>query len=238
MPMTAQQIVTRACQIAKRPGFLVQAGLSLNEILTSLVREYDLPIALNTTTLQISGGGPGNGTGPYNLPANYLRGAKRDLVYLVYGVPYVLTQIKLAQFDALINVSGIANYPRAYATDVSLSPPGLYVYPPPILLFNLQIRYYGTMPEIPNAETSPIIPWFPHQGYLVNRLAGELMRDAGDQRADGFLGDGPSGALGILRRFLNLQGDKEDSADVVDLDRRYFQPSGVLFPPSKISGGV
>ncbi|PWT78214.1 MAG: hypothetical protein C5B60_01500 [Chloroflexi bacterium] len=238
MPLSASQIVTRACQIAKRPGFTVQAGQTLNQILLDLTREYDLPVALQTTNLTISAGAPGGGTGPYVLPANYLRAAKRDLIYLVSGVPYVLTQITLAQFDSLINITGIANFPRAYTTDVSTSPPSLFVYPPPVLAFNLQIRYFGTMPEIPNADTSAQTPWFPHQGYIINRLAGELMRDAGDPRSDAFLGDGPSGALGILRRFLNLQGDKEDAATVVDLDRRYYQPSGVVFPPSKISGGV
>jgi hypothetical protein len=234
MPLTAAQIVTRAAQIAKRPGFMVQAGQTLNQILVDLTREYDLAVALNTTSLVITGA---EGAGPYNLPANYLRMASRDATYLIDGVPYVLIQITLAQFDALINTTGIANFPTSFATDVATSPPRLYVYPPPILQFTLNLRYYGTLPEISAPETSSVVPWFPDQGYLVNRLAGELMRDAGDPRWESFLGDGPHGAVGILRRFLNLQGDREDTTKIVDLDRRFFGP-GRMFGPSKITGGV
>lgn len=236
--LTSQQIVTRACQIAKRPAFTLQAGQSLNQILSDLTREYDLAVALNSATISISGGGLNNGTGPYQLPANYLRMASREAIYLISGIPYVLIQITLAQFDALINTLGIANFPTTFATDLSTTPPSLYVYPPPILQFNLNIRYYGTMPEITTPEASSVVPWFPDQGYLVTRLAGELMRDAGDPRQESFLGDGPFGAVGILRRFLNLQGDRADASQSVQLDRRFFGPGGKVFPPSKVTGGV
>lgn len=238
MPLTSAQLILRACQIAKRPGFTVQAGQSLNQILLDLVREYDLPVALNSTSISISGSGDNFGTGPYDLPANYLRMASRDATYLVAGVPFVMTQITLAEFDSKIHTMGIANYPLAFATDVSQNPPQLFVYPPPVLMFDLRIRYYGTLPEIANPETSSVVPWFPDQGYLINRLAGELMRDAGDQRYTDFLGDGPSGAMGILRRFLNLQGDREDAAQIAQLDRRYFGPAARSFGPSKVTGGV
>lgn len=238
MPRTAAQIVSLATQIAKVPGMTVQAGLLLNEVLTELTQDYDLALALNTTTVSVSASGPGNGVGPYSLPSNYLRMASREVIFLISGVPYVLTQISLSQFDALINTVGISSYPNVYSTNVALTPPGFYLYPPPNLSITLNIRYYGTLPEIVTPETSTTIPWFPNENYLLKRVTGELMQIAGDPRSESFLGDGPGGAIGILRRWLNLQGDKEDTAQVVQLDRRWFGGGGGNFGPSKITGGI
>src|SRR5215475_1007525 len=215
-----------------------QAGQVLNEILLELTYTYDLSIALSTTTVNLTGSGPNNGAGPYSLPANYLRGASRDLTYLLNGLPQMLTQITLAEFDLLVNVNAAADYPNQYATDVSQSPPQLFVYPPPTALISLQVRYYGTFPEITMPETSSTIPWFPFQTYLIKRLAGELMAITGDPRADATLGDTPGGAEHMLRKYLNLQGDREDTSSMVRLDGRFFGRGGQTFPPSKVTGGV
>lgn len=218
----------------------VQAGLFLNQVLTELTQDYDLAVALNQSNLTISPSGLNNGAGPYPLPANFLRMASRDVTYTISGVPYVLTQISLAQYDALINTTGTSSYPNAYTTDPSGTPPGFAVYPPPSLTLLIIFRYYGTMPEITTPETSQVIPWFPNENYLYIRVAGELMRIAGDPRADTFLGDGPSGAVGVLRRWLNLQGDKEDTATTVQLDARWFggRAGYSSFGPSKSTGGA
>jgi hypothetical protein len=235
VPLSAAQIVLRACQIANVPGMVVQAGQYLNDILTELNQEYDLNIALHTAIVTINGA---TATGPYPLPPDYLRASSRDITYTINGVPYILTQISLAQFDSLINTVADAGYPYNYATDVSTKPASLFVYPPPVLTIPVQFRYWGNLPDIPTPETSPIVPWFPSQNYLKVRLAGELMRDAGDPRANIYLGDGPSGAVGILRRWLNLQGDKEDIIEHVQLDARFFGASRAYYPPSKATGGI
>ncbi|MCI0564282.1 MAG: hypothetical protein MN733_37895 [Nitrososphaera sp.] len=238
MPMTASQIVTHATQIARVPGMTLQAGRILNQILTELLQEYDLAIALHTQTINVNASGANNGTGPYSLPDDYMRMASRGATYTINNIPYVLVQISLVQFDALINQTGLSSYPYNFTTDVSTTPPVFFVYPPPQLSIDIQMRYYGTLPEIASPETSAVVPWFTNQNYLVNRLTGELMRIAGDQRADAILGDGPSGCVGILRRWLNLQGDREDAANVMQLDRRYFGPGRYGFPPSRITGGL
>jgi hypothetical protein len=242
--MTASQIITQAMQIARVPansGYSVQAGLLLNQILTSLTQEYDLAVALGSGSVTVTPSGPSEAvpsTGPYSLPSDFLRMASRDVRYLINQIPYVLTQVTLAQFDAFINQIGVSSYPRYYATDVSSSPPSFFVYPPPILQFDVLFHYYHAMPEIVQPETSAVVPWFPNQNYLLARLAGELMRITGDPRADSFLGDGPSGAIGILRRWLNLQGDKEDTAKVALLDPRWFGRGSRGLPPSRITGGL
>ena len=244
MPIyTAQQIVVRACAIAKvTPAMGPIAGQYLNNVLEELCMTYDLEINVTTATVSLTGSGANNGIGPYLLPNNYLRACSRDLIYYVTGVPFKLIQITLAEMDALINTTGIANYPQNYATDVSplttQAAPKLYVYPPPQQVIPLQVRYYLLQTDIATPEVSSTVPWFPYQQYLIKRVAGELMGEAGDDRADKYLGDGPAGCVGMLRRYLNLQGDTEDTIKQVQLDARYFGGGGAAWPPSKLSGGV
>jgi hypothetical protein len=241
----ASVVCTRALQIAKcTSGMLPQAGQILNEVLTELAQTYDLQTNITTTTITLTGNTPNNGVGPYNLPTDYLRACSRDLTYYVSGVPRRLIQITLAQFDILINTLGVSSYPGNYATDISQQAvlangnPVLYVYPPPLLVIPLQIRYFNLPLDIVTPETSSSIPWFPNSTYLIRRVAGELMAITGDPRADTYLGDGPQGCIGILRRWLNLQGDREDTASTIQLDARYFGAGGAAYEPSKITGGV
>jgi hypothetical protein len=46
--LTAAQIVTLACQIAKAPGMTAQAGQLLNMILAELCQDYDFQVARRT----------------------------------------------------------------------------------------------------------------------------------------------------------------------------------------------
>jgi hypothetical protein len=218
------------------------AGQYLNNILEELCMTYDLEINTATVTVSLTGSTPNFGVGPYTLPPDYLRAKSRDLTYYIDGVPKQLIQITLQEMDALILTTGIANYPQNYATDVSplttQSPPLLYVYPPPQQIIPLQIRYFLLQEDITQPETSSAIPWFPYQQYLIKRVAGELMGEVGDERADTYLGDTPSGCVGMLRRYLNLQGDTEDTIQQVQLDARYWGAGGGNFGPSKITGGI
>ncbi len=241
--LTSQQIITRAVSIAKvTPAMAPIAGQYLNTCLEELCMTYDLEINTATANVTLTSA---VGAGPYSLPTNYLRGKSRDLTYLINGVPQRLVQITLAEFDQLINTTGVNNYPQNYATDVSplttQSAPLLYVYPPPVLQITLQIRYFLMQTDITTPETSSAVPWFPFQQYLIKRVAGELMADTGDGRAAEFLGDAPQypyGAIAMLRRYLNLQGDKEDTGQQVLLDPRFFGAGGGNFPPSKVTGGI
>lgn len=241
MAMTSAQIIALACQKAKVPGMISQAGQMLNSILLELAQEYDMPVTLFTTNITVSGAGLNQGMGPYSLPANYLRMAVDELTYVIDQIPYLMTQITLAQMDIQINVAGAANYPNRFATDVSVNNPVpyLYVWPPPIIVIPMQLRYYGTQPDIVTPETSSTIPWFPCQNYLNTRLLGELYALNGKlDMASTYLGDGPVGAAGILRRWLQLQGDKEMTGSSIVLNRIYFGSGGQAFPPSKITGGI
>src|ERR1017187_24173 len=139
MALTAQQIVTKAVSIAKvTTGMAPIAGQYLNSVLAELCMTYDFDLNRKTATVNLTGTGANNGIGPYNLPADYLRGCSRDLTYQIGTVPFVLVQYDLAEFDMFINTTGVANHPSAYVTDISpmsANPrgvPTISVYPPPV----------------------------------------------------------------------------------------------------------
>lgn len=234
MALTSAEIVTLATQTARLPGFSSQAGQTLNVILQDLCQTYDLAKALKTTTITFL---PANGSGPYNLPADYLRMANDELVYQVNGVPYQMINTDLSEFDNSIQVPGLTNYPLNFATDPSQSPVALYCWPPPSGSFVTQMRYYAQMPDITTPESSNAIPWFPNQTYLVRELAGRLLLELANdpQRAQMFLGDdaGKIGSAALLREYLKLQSDDEGRSKTVKFDRRYFGSSWGRLPMTK-----
>lgn len=240
MALTAAQIVTVATQIAKVPGYTAQAGAFLNSILSDLNQTYDLAAALETTrTLTLnpgSGQSPGAGSGPYTLPDDYLRMAFRGFFYYVNQVPYILVSIELSEYNALVQQAGISNYPENFTTILEPTPKQLFVWPPSGGVYVCTMQYYKQMPDIVTPETSTDVPWFPNQNYLITRLAGELMKLANDDRWQAFLGDGPSGAQGILDRYLKLQEDNEGRVDTVKLDRRMFGAPFSRLPNTKTLG--
>lgn len=235
MALQAQQIVNLAAQIAKVPGYVTQAGQFLNAILEELAETYDLEVARRTQTITLS---PALGSGPYLLPSDYLRMANNEAIYQVNGVPYVMVNIDLAEFDALVQQAGISNYPAQFTTDVSggLGNCNMLVWPPAGGAYNVQIRYFSRPTDITTPEMSTTIPWFPNTNYLITRLAGELMKLSGDSRFESFLGNGSHGAQGILHRYLELQNDDDGRAKTVSLDRRRFGARFDRMPNTKKIG--
>lgn len=219
MPLQATQIVALATQAAGVPGFTSQAGQFLNMILSDLCQTYDFDIAKKVAAINLSAS-----SGPYSLPSDYLRALRDDIFYTFDGVPYPLVSVDLAEYDLYPQQAGFNAYPTTYATDLSQSPPALYVWPPANGTLALTVRYFSQMPDISAPETSSTVPWFPNQDYLITRLTGELMRLADDDRCAEYLGEGPEGAQGILRRYLDLKDDRETRAQRVTLDKRYFRP--------------
>jgi hypothetical protein len=228
MPMTSAQIVALANQIAKTPGFTSQAGQKLNAILNELCETYDLADArtVATITFNIGANGTNTGSGPYTLPADYLRSQNGKQFYLYNGQPYWMTRVEQWEYDALIQQPGFMDFPRDFMVDTSTIPAQEFVWPPPSISVPVTIRYFRQMPEITTPETSATIPWFRFQNYLVTRLAGEMMQMADDTRAADFLTvneqQNPQGAGVLLRRYLNLEDDPEGRAKTVELDRRRF----------------
>lgn len=210
--LTSAQIVTLACQIAKTSGMLPQAGQLLNIILQELCQNYDLDAARGAPyTFTFNGT-----TGPYKLPADYLRMRKGKSFYIYNGQPYFMTYIELEEYDALIQQPGFFDFPRNITVDMANQNAGIggefdpqqfssgfnigstptvptvpqaYVWPPPSIVVPVTVRYYRWMPWIATPETSAVVPWFPNQQYLISCLAGRLMQIADDDRANFFLTD-------------------------------------------------
>jgi len=233
MALTAAQICTLARQIAKVPGFTSQSGQLLNMILSDLAQTYDFSNTRVTTNFNFN---TALGSGPIPLPADYLRAEPGDVFYTIDGVKYILISIDLSEFDALVQTAGLNNFPTYYTTDMSQSPPVMYVWMPPSGAYAVTIRYHSQPADITTPETSSAIPWFPNGTYLITRLAGELCKITDDERWTHLLGDGAQGAEGILRKYLMMEGDRETRAKTVKLDRRRFGGTLNNVPTTKLVG--
>lgn len=239
--LTAAQICSLCRETAKCPGYTVQSGQLLNVILEELAQDYDFDVIKGSFNFSFNSV-TGIGSGPYTLPADWYRGIDKDILYTIDGVPYPMVNISLTEYNNLVQQSGLQSYPTAYATDMSQSPPVMFVWPPASGGFPVKTRYFKASPTIPTPETSPDIPWFPSTQYLLRRLAGELMMITNDDRALVFLGtedeatDTKGSAASILRRYLKMKDDMGGKVNTVQLDRRHFGKNFSRLPNTKTIG--
>ncbi len=252
MALTCQQIITLATQTAKVPAWTSQAGQLLNAVLSELCEGYDLDVARGVYTFNflsnLAAGAP-NGSGPYDLPADWMRASKDDVFYTITGVKYVMIPVSMAEFDALVQQAGLNSYPEQYAVDnaplATQSTPQMFVWPPASGSFPVTARYYRQMPDYSTAQLTDgvTIPWFPNSLFLLRRLTGELLLMANDDRAQMFLGgeykqqDGTVflGAAAILDRYLKMKDD-EQVVKRATLDRRFFGNNFDRIPNTKMIG--
>lgn len=230
--MEAQQIVSLACQIAKCPAYTSQAGIFLNNVLRDLAQHYDFDIIRKTYNFNFNpaaaGGGYAVGSGPFPMPADFLRLHRKGSFYTINGVPYPLIGVEESQFDSFVQQSGLASYPSMGFVDLSAMGTGgvanLFVWTPAAGAYPVTIRYNPQMPDIATPETSTDAPWFPNYTYLITAVAGELMKITNDDRLVAFLGeDQPLSAPTILRKYLIMKDDPETAGvKTVELDPRLF----------------
>lgn len=226
MAQTSQQIIIRACYIAKAPGFTVQAGQYLNLILQDLCQTYDFDFIRELQILNISplANLPSGLAQGYAMNADHLR--TREVFYYVGGQPFYLSQMPIERFDQLFNGPGVSNYPENYAIRTETTPYTMYFYEPPQIPLSVNIRYQPQMPDITTPETSSVIPWFPNQRYLIKRLSAYLMDETDDARQEKF----EKQAEEILDKFLIMKDDKENYAQTVKLDPLRFGSRSSLKP--------
>jgi hypothetical protein len=231
MALTASQIVNLACQIAKCPGFTSQAGQFLNAILSDLSQTYDFEIARGKYSFTFNSGA-GTGSGPYTLPADWLRGKDKSIFYTIDGVPYPMINIELDQFDDLVNTTGFNSYPNYYATDMATTPPVMYVWPPASGSYPVTARYYKQMADIATPETSSTVPWFQNAQYLITELSARLMDLTDDDRKEAKRHE----AKDLLTHYLKMEGDRGGKVNQVQLDRRVFRNNFNRIPDTKNMG--
>jgi hypothetical protein len=226
MSLSAAQIVTLACQEAKCPAFISQAGQLLNAVLQDLCMNYDLDQCRGTFNFQFNSV-TGRGSGPYTLPVDYLRteviDGKDNFYYVIDGVPYPLVQETLAEHNWQVQTAGFQSYPRNYSTNLDTTPGQLFVWPPSSGSYNTFLNYFRKMPDIATPEMSAAVPWFPNTQILIRSVAGRLMGLTDDNRQAAYLGDGmdyPLGAGTLLNQWLKNAKDREGAVKTVGLDRR------------------
>lgn len=245
MALSANQLITLSTQDAHCPGYISQAQLFLNMILGDLCRTYDFEVAAKTVYGNFN---PGliapigqsiYGSGPYALPADFLRMKDdKSAWWTLLGVVYPMIPCDLSEFDLLVQQAGIQAYPYIIATDMSLGDeaaegevgtPGFYVYSPPSGNYPYTIRYYAQMPDIVDFST---VPWFPHQGYLRKKLSAALMGTVDDERQANW----EMQADAMLADYLKLKDNKSNRSQNVKLDRRRFGRAYSGLPNTKTIG--
>lgn len=252
MAQTAAQICTLARQIAKCPSYSSQSGQLLNVILQELCQDYDFEIIRKTATGTFDTStvsGPANqylaGCGPNAMPTDFLRAQNDSIIWYLQGVRYITVTFDQAKFDLQVQTAGFSSYPCDGYIDMApvanSLPPNLYVWPPASGAYTWSVRYFPQMTDITTPESSSTTPWFPNQSYLITRLAGELMRITNDDRCAAFLGDnedsGVIGAGAILRKYLQMKDNPENSVKTVKLDRQRFgHGSFASLPNTKVVG--
>ena len=237
--LTYAQLVAQACSVARVPGFAVQVGLFLIEILDDLAQTNDFDVAKGIFTFNFNPGLTATVNsqiiygGPYPLPADYLRAVdEKSVFWSLQGVPYPLIPCDLSEFDEQVQQAGTMSYPYMYATDMSQSPPVMWVYSPPSGAYPVTVRYRRQMPEISAPETNTTVPWFPNQIYLSTKLAAMAMTLSNDPRLSQF----DERADVMLGKYLKLKDDSESRAKTVKLDRRRFGGSFSRLKDTKTVG--
>jgi hypothetical protein len=243
--LTAAQIVTRCCAAAHAPGFITQCGQLLNMVLGDLCRTYDFEIAAKTAYGNFVPGqitAVGNlglyGSGPYALPADFLRMKDDHSAFWVLpgsGVPYLMIPCDLSEIDMTVQQAGSQSYPYVIATDMSLTDnatPVFYVYAPASGAYPYTIRYFSQMADIATPETSAVVPWFPHQGYLRKKVTAALMGEVDDDRQAQW----DQEADDDLREYLKLKDNRSNRATTVKLDLRRFGRSYSNLRNTKVVG--
>ena len=97
--------------------------------------------------------------------------------------------------------------------------PVAYVYPAPLGTYPVTVRYQRMMPPLIDLAQ---YPWFPMDGYLIDKLAAKMMAFADDSRE--LARDAKAEAA--LGRYLGLSDDKTNRSQSVQLDGRAFGHGG------------
>ncbi len=225
MTISAQQIVQDAATIAKAPGFTQIAGRQLNLVLNDLCLHRDLKLNRVKSSIALTVGS----NGPFPLTADYLR--TYDLFYTVNNFPYFLFPMGQDQFDALFKDPSVANYPYAFATDLTnqatQTAGQLSIYPQSTTALTLTHRYMINRADIASPESSATVPWFPDQDYLVRATAARLMDITDDARRERLMKD----CEDMLKTHLIMgDGDEQNVVKSVKLDPQRFHVNRSLRP--------
>ena len=127
MSLTAAQICTIARNRAGAPGYTIQSGQYLNSLLEEIALTGDYAVAKQSYNFTFTPSGiPAFNTqiqpmsGPFQLPPDYLRVKKGDIVYYpLTNYPFQLIPIDIEEFDHQVQQAGLQSYPNFWMTDIT-----------------------------------------------------------------------------------------------------------------------
>lgn len=102
----------------------------------------------------------------------------------------------------------------------------LYIYPQSNGVINATFRYFRDQPEIVTPETDTNTPWFPYHNFLVKATAELCMGISGDDRLPQYAAQ----TMEMLRPYLIMEGDEQQTVREIKLDPRRFQTNRGLRP--------
>lgn len=228
MPLSCQQIITRATTDASVPGYGAQASDKLNLLLAELAELYDWDMLRTLTTVAV-----GAGQNQYSLPQNYLRA--RKVFYYINGQEITVNMIPREQWLDLFQGPGNTTYPTWGCSDLSPlqnnppTPPQIFLWPTPAMAITLNVLYFLQPADYPNASTNSASPWFPYQNYLIKRLTADLMNSSGEKRKVQLLSECEE----WLDKYGVLANDQEGYAVTVAKDPRRFRRGTLDARPTK-----
>lgn len=237
MALTIAQIIALALQDANCPSFTSQGGEKLNLILQELAQDYNFSAAQGWLSGNFATGIGGDvhsanvvsQSGPFQLPADFLRFEFHDFFWQNGGINYFPTPLDINQFDELVQQPGFSSFPSAYTVDMSTTPPGLYIWPAASAAYPYFGRYARQPADIATPESATVVPWFPSQQYILHRLTAEMMVTTGDTRAGSMM----ALAGETLKKFIEKEGNRDTRAVRVHLDPRSFGPQWQKLPGTK-----
>jgi len=165
----------------------------------------------------------GSTTGTVALATGVLNGMSIAGEGIVPGTTITISSLTITLSEAATITNPNASVFFGY-------PPVAFVYPPPIGPYPVTIRYQRKMPPIID---DAVIPWFPNEGYLIEKLASFQMPISGDSRKAAY----EASAEVKLGKYLGLSDDKTNRAQTVQMDaRRYGNGTGNRLRITKVAG--
>lgn len=222
MAWTAQQLCTYACNRAKCPGFTAKAGDHLLAILQELALTYDFGVNRKTYNFNfVADNGAGSGSGPYALPADFLRLEEGEagavMYFTIQGVPYFLSYRDPSEFQSMVMTPGLENYPTIFT--IREDEAAIFVWMPASGAYPATLNYFSMPADIATPATSSTVPWFPVSTYLQYELTARMCEEVNDdERAARFHGM----AEKALSRYLPQANSESVATHTVKLDRRRF----------------
>ncbi len=223
MSLTYAQIVNRAAQEAKVPGFLDQAGEYLNMVLQDLALNYDFDLRHNDDFVIITNT-VSPPEGPYPLPADYIRHVLREVRFIVNGEPYILFQVPLRTLKKQFTGQGFTTFPQVFASDISDSGKSIFFWPPPNQAFEIEFPYYSGHTFEVDPANSANVPWFPSSHYLIKATVARLISGTDDDRAEKLRYESEQD----LTKYMKMKDDNLGYAETVKLDSNNFAGRGEL----------